>query len=506
MNGTSTMVEILGRTSLPALDKEFKDAFYTKDGVVASRVLVGGKWVEVEGGASPVYSPIDNGVIAYVQKSSPEVVNEAVEKLHKARDDLRQTPAYKRAEMLLEAARILQDRSRILEEVLVVEAGKPLHEARGEVHASIERLKLVYQDLGRLGEVSIPGDLGHGTENKRAVVVRVPVGVVAAITPFNYPLFSAVAKIAPALLAGNPVILKPASNTPIIAAVLSSIFAEAGFERFLSFVTGPGGAIGDAIVSHPLVRAVTFTGSTSVGKRIASVAGLKKLHLELGGKAPALVFEDADLKLAAEKIVTGAYRLSGQRCDAVSRVIVISDVADELIELLQKEREKWRLGDPRNTGVNMGPLISEGAADKVGELVKDSVKKGGRLVAGGGRWRTYFEPTIIDNVSLSARIAWEETFGPAIPVIRARDEEEAVEIANKSEYGLDAAVFTSNVERAWRVALEVESGEVTVNDFPRHGLGLFPFGGLKDSGLGREGIGFSVEELTELKTIVFRVR
>lgn len=456
-------------------------------------------------GLMPVDSPIDGSEIGYAQRASAPMIEEIVEKLDGHREEIASIPPHKRAEMLEKVADLILEHSKILSDVLVTEAGKPMHEASGEVNAAAERLKLVYQDLGRLLEVAIPGGYGPGTESKRAVIIRVPIGVVAAITPFNYPLFSAVAKIGPALLAGDPVIFKPASNTPIIGALIARLFAEAGFSRFLAFVTGPGGSIGDAIVSHPLVKAITFTGSSQVGKRISRVAGLKKMHMELGGKAPALVLEDADLELAADRIAYGAYRLSGQRCDAISRVIVVKSVADRLVELLEEKRDEWKLGDPRDPSTKIGPLIDRKAAERVESLVADAIERGAELVGGGSRWNLYFQPTLLGDVPLTARISWEETFGPVIPIIKVEDEGEAVKISNESVYGLDSAVFTSSVERAWRLALAVEAGGVTVNDFPRHGLGLFPFGGVKDSGKGREGVGYSLDELTELKTMVFKL-
>ncbi|MGC9191073.1 MAG: aldehyde dehydrogenase family protein [Conexivisphaera sp.] len=497
-------VEIAGPVSAPDLSREFDDAFDSIGGRPAARALVGGRWRDL-GDVVPVSSPIDGSAIGASRAIDRETVEEAIEFLGARRAALRAIPAHRRAEMLLRVAEVLGERAKVLEELLVVEAGKPRGEARGEVEAAVARLRLAGQDLGRLLEVSIPGEFAGGTEDKRAVVVRVPVGVTAAITPFNYPLFSPVSKIGPALLAGNPVIFKPSSNTPLVGAAVAAAFAEAGFSEFLAMVSGPGGVIGDVIVSHPIVRAVTFTGSSEVGRRIARVAGVKRLHLELGGKAPAIVLDDADVKAAAERIAAGSYRLSGQRCDAVSRVIALAEVADALVDELERRRREWRVGDPRDEATRVGPLIDRKAVERVEALVSDASERGAKVVGGGRRWNLYFEPTLLDGVPLEARIAWEETFGPVIPVIRAASEAEAVEIANRSDYGLDAAIFTSDVARAWRLATEVEAGEVTVNDFPRHGLGLFPFGGVKDSGLGREGVGYSVEELTELRTIVFRI-
>ncbi len=491
-------VNILGPVHLPELPREFQDTM-VKFGVF--RVFIGGSWIDF-GSYMPVKSPVNNEVFAYVNKLEPEHVDAAVEKLHSSWWSLKGIPAHKRADLIMKVADFISEYRSLFRDVLVLEGGKPMGEAEGEVQSTIDRLRMIHQDLGRLLDVGIPGEYGAGTENKYAIVVREPIGVVAAIAPFNYPLFTPMVKAATALLAGNPVILKPSSYTPIMGVLIAKAFEYAGLGNYFALVTGPGASIGDALVMHPLVRAISLTGSTETGLRVLRMAGLKKLQLELGGKAPAIVLEDADLRLAANKIATGSLRLSGQRCDAISRVIVLDSVADEFVELLIKEVEGWVVGDPRDPKAAMGPLISINAVERVHSMVDDALVKGGKLVHGGGYWLTYHEATIVDHVDRRARLAVEETFGPVIPIIRVRDVDEAIEVANEVRYGLDAAVFGKDIDTLWRVARSIEVGEITINDFPRHGLGLFPFGGVKDSGIGREGVGFSIEDVTELKTIV----
>jgi glyceraldehyde-3-phosphate dehydrogenase [NAD(P)+] len=492
------IINILGPVNLPDFPREFHDVM-VKFGVF--KVFIGGSWIDF-GNYMPVKSPINNEVIAQVNKLEPEHVDSAVEKLHESWSSLKGIPAHRRADMLVKVADFISEYKDLFRDILIIEGGKPINEAEGEVQSTITRLRMVHQDLGRLLDVGIPGEFGAGTENKYAVVVREPVGVVAAIAPFNYPLFTPMVKIATALLAGNPVILKPSSYTPIIGILMAKAIEYAGLGNYFALVTGPGASVGDALVTHPLVRAISLTGSTDTGLRVLRMAGLKKVQLELGGKAPAIVLEDADLRLAANKIVTGSLRLSGQRCDAISRVIAVDDVADELSELIVKEVERWRIGDPRDPKVSMGPLISVNAAERVSSMIDDALAKGGKLIYGGNYWLTYHEASVIDHVDRKARLAVEETFGPAIPIIRVKNVEEAIQVANEVRYGLDAAIFGKDLAVLWRVARSLEVGEVTFNDFPRHGLGLFPFGGVKDSGVGREGVGFSIEDFTELKTIV----
>jgi acyl-CoA reductase-like NAD-dependent aldehyde dehydrogenase len=250
---------------------------------------------------------------------------------------------------------------------------------------------------------------------------------------------------------------------------------------------------------------VSFTGSTSTGKELYKASTIKPMHLELGGKALAIVLDDADLDLAAKKCVEGSLRNAGQRCDAISVVLVQKSVADVFVEKVLKEVDGWKFGDPRDPDVMMGPMINRRAVEYVYGLVKDALDKGAKLLRGGRYWGCYFEPTVLDNVPLDAKIVWEETFGPVIPIVRIDSEDDAIEISRRSRYGLDSCVFTNNFYRMWKVAKRLQVGEVTINDMPRHGVGFFPFGGVKDSGIGREGIGYSIDEMTVLKTIVFNL-
>jgi acyl-CoA reductase-like NAD-dependent aldehyde dehydrogenase len=251
---------------------------------------------------------------------------------------------------------------------------------------------------------------------------------------------------------------------------------------------------------------LTFTGSTEIGKRLSQVTGLKRLHMELGGKGSAIVLSDADLDLAAAETVKGSLSYSGQRCDAVSRVLVEEKVADVFVNKVLKETEAYKLGDPRDPSSKIGPLIDLSAAEAVHILVLDAMEKGAKLLTGGRHDGNYYYPTILDQVPLDAKIAWEETFGPVIPIVRVKDADEAIELVNKSKYGLDSCVFTNDINLARKVAKRLEEGEITVNAAPRHGVGYYPFGGNKDSGIGREGIGYSIEEMTRLKTIVYNWR
>jgi glyceraldehyde-3-phosphate dehydrogenase [NAD(P)+] len=361
------------------------------------------------------------------------------------------------------------------------------------------------EEVKKISGEYIPGDWSDDTRGKIALVIREPVGVVAAISPFNYPLFIQAAKVIPALLAGNSVVLKPASSTPLSALMFARILQESGIPNgCLNVITGPG-SIGMKLVEHPHISLVSFTGSTKAGREISRAAEVKRLHLELGGKAVAIVLSDADVGLAARKCVEGAFRNAGQRCDAVSLALVEEGVADLFVEKVLEEAGKWTVGDPRWDDVKMGPLINSSQVERVHRLVVDAVEKGAKLLTGGRFEGNYYQPTVLDYVPREAEIMWEEIFGPVLPIARVRDVGEALEIASAQRYGLDSCVFTNNFYRMWSVAKRLQVGSVTVNDMPRHGVGYFPFGGVKESGIGREGIGYSIDEMTVLKTIVFNL-
>ncbi|MFQ5909013.1 MAG: aldehyde dehydrogenase family protein [Thermoplasmata archaeon] len=497
----------LGDSVLGKLSPLFRPIFKVKDKVPSFRLFVNGLWLEASGEQTfDVISPIDNSIVARVADTPVGDVEAAIEAAGEGQRAMEAIPGNERVELLRKAQEtLLQHRDDFIR-VLGAEAGKPAKDAGGEVGATAARLGLVAQESREIFGEFIPGEWTKDAKGRAAIVARVPLGIVAAICPFNYPLFIAAAKVIPGLLAGNSVIVKPASDTPLSMLLFARVLEDAGTPAgALGIVTGRGARVGRALASSPKVSMISFTGSTEVGEAIATGAGIKKLHLELGGKGMAIVLDDADLELAAEKCLEGALKNAGQRCDAISAILVVDAVADPFVAQLKKEMASWKHGDPRKDGVRVGPLINQWAADHVTGLIDDAVKSGATLVRGGKSQDCYVEPTLLDNVPLAARVAFEETFGPVVTVIRIKDEQEAVEISKMSRYGLDSCVFTNDYRRVWRIAQNLQVGELTVNDHPAHGVGYFPFGGSKASGIGREGIGYSVDEMTELKTIVFNL-
>jgi len=469
------------------------------------RLLAGDGWrPAAKGDTFDVRTPIDGGVIARAAKASGEDVEAAIVAAREARAGFRSTPAAARLEICARAAEILTEHADAFAGAIVADLGKTHEQAASEVKATRERLGMVREEVRKIFGEYIPGDWMDDSVGKSAVVLREPVGTVAAFGPFNYPLYLVASKIIPAVAAGNTVVAKAPSEAPLSLVMFARVLQEAGLPPgVLNVITGPGGEIGDLLASHADISMISFTGSTAVGRGIAAVAGPKPMHLELGGNAAGIVLGDADLDLAVEKTVLGAFKNAGQRCDAISRVLVEQPVYEEYLERALKEVGRWPVGDPRAETTKVGPLVSTKAAEYVHGLVDDATGKGARLLAGGGVQDAYHEPTVLADVPLEADIVWEETFGPVLTVVPVADLDTAIELANRSRYGLDSAVFTSNLESAWRTARALECGQVTINDAPAHGVGHFPFGGRKpDSGIGREGLGYSIDECTVLKTVV----
>lgn len=492
---------------LEKLSPFFGPVFERRGDVPTFRIFIHGLWLDARGGSTfDVDTPIDDTVIARVPDSAPSDVDAAVDAAVRGHRSMEAIAGSDRLDLFDRARALLLEHKDDFIRVLTAEAGKPPKDAEGEVNATADRLRLVMNESREVFGEFIPGEWAKDAKGRAAIVSRVPLGVVAAICPFNYPLFIAAGKVIPALLTGNAVVLKPASDTPLSMLLFARVLEEAGLPAgAFNVVTGRGGTVGSSLASNEQVAMVSFTGSTQVGHSIVEVAGIKKLHLELGGKGMAIILEDADLDLAAEKCVEGSLKNAGQRCDAISAILVLDSIADDFVDRVAREMDAWKAGDPRTQGTRVGPLINRGAAGHVRQLIDDAIDQGAKLLRGGKLDGCYVEPALLDRVPISARIAFEETFGPVATVIRIPSEEEAVEISRMSRYGLDSCVFTNDYRRVWEIARRLRVGELTVNDAPRHGVGFFPFGGSKASGIGREGIGYSVDEMTELKTIVFNL-
>ena len=479
-----------------------------KKGIPMYRMFIGGKWVEGEKSEIfKVTNPADGKVVSYVAKATVENASKAMDAAFLARKEMENMSPVKRSEILNKASLLFQAHQEEIIERVVLETGKPVTDAHHEVAAAIKRLQYAAEEAKALKGESIPGGTVSDKGVKQvAILMRKPLGVILGITPFNYPSFIPMSKIAPALAAGNTVVIKPASANPTAVLYMAKLFEEAGLPAgAFNVVTGGGYEIGDYLVSHPKVNMISFTGSSIVGNSISKLAGKVKLHLELGGKCPSLVSQKADLGLAAKESVKGALKFSGQRCDALSRFLVEEKVYDRFVKKVLTEVPKWKVGDIWDEKTKVGPLVNEQAMVKVLDLIDDAVAKGAEVAYAKeiDEKSLLMHPVVLTGVTTKMRIAWEETFGPVLSIMKVKDFDEAIKIANASEFGLDSSVFTQDIDEAMYAANHLESGTVQINAAPAHGLGNFPFGGDEESGMGREGIGYSVYAMTKVHSVVF---
>lgn len=444
----------------------------------------------------------DGGTFAQIAAADEDDAKAALRAADRAQESMRQTTIPERAGWCEEIAVELRERSEELAEVIVREAGKPISSARGEVASAAERFDRAAQEIRHLkGEFRKGTTEGH--EGWEAIVRHEPVGTVLCITPYNYPLGTTALQVAPALAAGNSIVLTPSSKTPISAAMLAEVISDVDVPPgAFNFVPGHGSEIGDVLASDDRVNTVAMTGSSSAGEHVADVSGMVTLHMELGGNAPAIVCEDADLEETVPACTKGSLKYAGQRCSAVSRLLVQESVHDELIERIDTEMETWTEGDLFDEETDFGPLISEDQADWVDELVTDALDRGAELVRGGEYDGRYYEPTLLADVPADARLVHEEQFGPVVTITPVSDTEEALTLANGSDLGLDACVFTQDYDRALSVADRLQAGSVRINGAPSHGIGDIPFGGIKQSGIGREGIDASIHAMLREKSII----
>ncbi|MBP6407156.1 MAG: NADP-dependent glyceraldehyde-3-phosphate dehydrogenase [Fusobacteriaceae bacterium] len=467
--------------------------------------LLNGKWVTSNSNnLIKVDAPHDNSYIGDIQSMTKNEVDLAFTGARTAFKTWKNSNLSERADILHKAADLLVENADTIANILAREISKDYKSSYSEVVRTADFIKYTAEEAKRLRGETLYGDAFEGSaKNKMSIVTREPLGVVLSIAPFNYPINLSASKIAPALMAGNTVLFKPPTQGAISALYLIEVFRAAGIpEGVINTVTGRGSEIGDYLITHKEVDMVNFTGSSEVGRHIASIAGMIPMIMELGGKDAAIVLDDADLEDTAKNIVSGAFSYSGQRCTAVKRVLVMENVADELTALVKKELEKVKVGMPFDEGVTVTPLIDNKSADFVQSLVDDAIEKGATLVLGNKREKNLIYPTLFDNVTLDMRIAWEEPFGPILPIIRVKSAEEAIEISNKSEYGLQSAVFTSNIDKAFSVAQKLEVGTVHINNKTQRGPDHFPFLGVKSSGMGTQGIRYSIEAMSRPKAIV----
>ncbi|MDO8691898.1 MAG: aldehyde dehydrogenase family protein [Dehalococcoidia bacterium] len=449
-----------------------------------------------------VTSPFNDQVAGTTFHASASDLEEATVAAQEAFPVLRGLPAYERAGILSRIAQGLNDRKSELARIIALEAGKPIRDSTFEVERAVFTFEVGAEEARRLGGEVLPLDLMPQARGKLGIVRRFPIGPIAAITPFNFPLNLAAHKVAPAIACGNPVVLKPPSKTPLTMLTACRIIAESGLPRGALSVLPMSREVDRRMVSDPRFKLLTFTGSGEVGWGLRERAGHKKVLLELGGNAGVIVDREAGLEHAAQRISAGSFSYAGQSCISVQRVYVHEEIFESFTNLLLKRVSAIKMGDPLDPATDLGPMIDPGAVARTQAWTEEAVAQGARILAGGKARGRFFEPTVLTDVDPSSKVCSLEVFAPLVSLFRVHDFEEAVAQVNSSAYGLQAGVFTESLAHAFYAYQEIEAGGVIINDTPSFRKDHMPYGGVKESGMGREGIRYAIEEMTEPRIMV----
>jgi len=474
-------------------------------------LLIDGRWL-TDRPTLPVMNPWDDSVVAEVATASTDDIDAAVAAADRGAVKMRRLPAHERAAVLARAARLVAERHDDFTRTIIAESGKPLRYAAAEARRARQTLHLAAEEAKRLHGETVPLDAAPGSEHRRGFFVRVPLGIIAAIAPFNFPLNLACHKVAPALAAGNSVVLKPASATPLSSLMLAETLLEAGLPpTALSVLIGSGTTVGMELVHDARVRMVTFTGSAEVGETIKANSGLKRIALELGSNSGAIIDETADLDDALGKCIVGGFAYSGQICIHTQRLYIHESVAEEFTDRFVKKAKTLTCGDPALPATAVGPMIDRAAIEKALDLIKDAQEAGAELLCGGEYERNVLHPTVLTGLSPEMPVVCEETFAPIVTIETFADFGDGIakfnagSVAGNYAYGLAAGVFTRDVNRALRAAERIETGNVYINDSPTFRADLQPYGGVRDSGIGREGPRFAIEEMTDIRMVSFNL-
>lgn len=469
-------------------------------------LLINGRWVPGEGGTVEVRNPYNDALVGRVSLATKEQAYQAIEGAAAAFRRYRSVSARERARWLAKTSELIAARLDEFARLIAQEVAKPLKTARVEVTRATMTFQIGAEEATRLGGEVIPMDAVVGSEGRVGYAFRQPVGPVLAITPFNFPLNLVAHKVSPALAAGNPVVIRPTTAAPLTAFALAEVLLEAGVPPEMVSVLPSSTDVAEMMVTHPLVRVVSFTGSVPVGKRIQQLAGLKKVILELGSTSPNIVTPSADLQAAAEACARGGYSHAGQSCISVQRLYVHRSVEGPFLSYFVPAVEALKVGDPLDEDTDVGPMISVSAAQRTEEWIQEAVAQGARILTGGSREGAFLKPTVLTDVLPEMKVVCEEVFAPLVAVRSYEDFEAMLEEVNSTKYGLNAAIFTHDLREAFRAVEALEFGSVIVNDASSYRADHMPYGGVKESGLGREGVRYALEEMTEIKMAVFNWR
>jgi len=469
------------------------------------KLLIDGQWV---GGGLPleVKNKYNGETVGVLPTARKEELDAAIAAAERAKDVMADMPAHKRAEILFKAAQLMKERADDLAMTIAAEVGKALKFARAEVDRAISTFTIASEEAKRLHGETVPLDAVPSGEGYFGFWTRRPVGVIAAISPFNFPLNLVAHKVAPAIASGNTVVLKPATSTPLVAVKLCQILMDAGLPAgVLNLVVGSGGTVGEWLITDPRVDKITFTGSPDVGRHILSVAGIKKVTLELGNTSPVVIAPDADLDFVAKRCAVGAFYNSGQVCISVQRIYSQKQVYEPFAEKFVQATEAMVVGDPLDERVDVGPMIDSKEVDRIEDWVNEAQGGGAKVMTGGKREGTVYYPTVLTGVEDDMKVVAEEAFAPVASVISSDDFESALKQDNETKFGLQVGVFTNDVNRVFKAVKRLNFGGVVVNDTPNFRADHMPYGGNRQSGLGREGLRFAMEDMTNIQMVAIRL-
>ncbi len=469
------------------------------------KLLIDGQWVNA-GPLMEVKNKYNGDVFAALPTARREDVDAAIAAAERAENIMADMPTWRRAEILLRTAALIRERADDLAQTIAAEAGKALKYARAEVDRAASTFTIASEEAKRMHGETIPLDAVPSGDGYFGFYIRRPVGVIAAISPFNFPINLVAHKLAPAIASGNTIVLKPASSTPITAVKLCQIIQEAGLPAgALNLVVGPGSTVGEWLITDPRVDKITFTGSPEIGKHILGAAGIKKVTLELGNASPVVVAPDADLDFVAKRCAVGAYANSGQICISVQRIYSQKQVYEPFMDKFLAATNSMVVGDPLDERVDVGPMIDSKEVDRIETWVNEAHAAGAQVLTGGKRDGTVYYPTILTGVNTGMKVISEEVFAPVASIISCDDFEESLRQANDSKFGLQVGVFTKDVDRIFKAIRGLNFGGVIVNDTPTFRVDQMPYGGNRQSGLGREGVKFAMEDMTNIQLVAIRL-
>lgn len=471
--------------------------------VLKKNLFINGEWMEANSYIT-LKSPYSEEVLAEIPSASAEEVNFAIEAAYNAREVMAKMPAHQRAAILEKLVNLYVARSEEAARIIALEAAKPITTAKEEVARTIQTYKFAAEEAKRIHGETLSLDAAPGGENRVAYTVREPLGVVGAITPFNFPMNLVAHKVGPAIAAGNTIVLKPASQTPLSAYFLAELLEEAGLPAgALNVITGSGRVVGDLLVTDDRVKMITFTGSPAVGIGIRNKAGLKRVTLELGSNSALIIDDGVDVNKIIARTMKGAFSNQGQVCISLQRVYIHENLYGAFVEKFAAEAKKLKIGDPLDPQTDVSALITKGDVERTLEWIEEAKQHGAEVATGGMAKGNILLPTVLLNADKALKVSCQEVFAPIVLINKVKSVEEAIELVNDSRYGLQAGIYTNNINTALDAVEKLHVGGVIINDIPTFRVDNMPYGGVKESGVGREGIKYAVEEMTEMKLVVF---